>query len=209
MTSTIRVPSLDACAAVYVAAREAFEDDPFDADDLGRHLLEREGPNGVAPHDDALVAHLAFLVGAGALDRREDGRFRAWHPPDAPDDEWREGAAATASALASAVARAPGETEPAETGMAAFRYRGERYVSVSVPSDDLADRIADAMADAPSAAGVGLYAPADAVGPVQHVADRLCDEFPTEEVAVRFEKETSEVVAVDDGLEFRLYLRAV
>ncbi|WP_254544065.1 hypothetical protein [Halomarina pelagica] len=218
MSQTTRIPSLDACAAVYVDVWETFEDDPFDPDDLDRHLLDSGRPDGLEPHGDEVIASLAFLVGAGALSRLGDGRLRACHRPDVPPAEWSEDAAARADALAAAIARAANrdtkmETET-ETETPPFRYRGERYARLPVPPDatveSLDEAVVDAIEDAPDVAGVGLYAPADAVAPVQRVADRLCDESPPDGPSPRFEKETSEVATGDDGdLEFRLYLRAV
>ncbi|MFC6835849.1 hypothetical protein [Halomarina ordinaria] len=193
------LPTLGSCADLYVAVWDEYGGEAFGAAALDRRLAERDGAND-APHGDALGRRLATLVGAGALERLDDGRLRARLPPDAPAEDWHALGAERAGAVHAALTRMAGAGEDDRT----YRHDGERYAPL--PAGEAAERPLVPRAERAlddSVVGVALYAPAEEAAPVQRAADDLCAMD-----APSFTKVTSAVVAGADGdLEFRLYLR--
>ena len=187
---------------LYGAAWTLFRDRPFDAETLGRRLVER-GDHKVVAGSGEPAASLARLVEAGVLESTPEGYRVVVEPNAAADalaaDEPLSTEAARRRVLSSLTASASDES-------GTLVREGERYAVVELGVEESVEAAADRAVAAVDAdhRGVVVTTPGTNADSAQRLADRLIE-------TRSWAKAGSTVVEGDDAadeLVFRLYLDA-
>jgi hypothetical protein len=216
MTSDTDGSRLDDCLDLYLHTWELLGDQAFTPADLAERLVERDRGIEYTTAEGRPERHLHLLVAYGLLGRTVDDRYRIRCAPDEDLETWQKRRAERTEAIYRNVRARRADRSTGDDGSDAelLRRRGATFADVPVDDgvgfDELTERVAAGLENAPRVDGVVLRAPAELTGHVQRLADGLCDR-PTGEDADRpaFEKATADVVGEHkDDLEYRLYLRA-
>lgn len=197
MASANRLPRLETCIDLYLAASDRYGSDSFTAEQLDRD---------VSIPDPRRTLELVIAYGLVVPD---ESAYRIAREPDASADAWESVARDRARLIREAIARRNDDGEATETRV--LTHEANEYVSVFVATSDDLDAIVERIESLPlkDYDGVVLRAPGNDANRIQRFADRFCDSTPSESpLSIPHQKEYSDVTGnAKTELEFQLYLK--
>lgn len=205
-------PAINDCVDLYLHAWDQFGERYFSIEQLIETFSFDEF--GILEKKEEAQRHLDMLVNYGML-KHNDGQYWAQCGPEEDLSTWRE-QVSSPEAIYQLVQQAKRQQnfEPGPDSPEILKYEDESFVSLfadeNTDKSDLITSAADKIDQPPASDGIVIRSPADQLGDIQHVADKLCDAKVMTEAgfSYRFEKVISNIRGEHkDDLEYHLYLR--
>ncbi|MCL9815091.1 hypothetical protein [Natranaeroarchaeum aerophilus] len=217
MSPSRKRPDIERITNRYVDAWENFGYERFSASDLETELLRAKDPEDV-PDESSINQDLYRISMLGVVEWYGDREFKIAISPDENDSDWSEEMQEQTSWVRSEIdSRVEERREPEETESELdndpdiLQHDDQKYLSAFVgPSSDIDGqaRYYQAALSPNKHDGVVLRSYQNVAKSTDELANEITDDEKMDdtECIYRFEAADEQVVEVDDGLEYRVYL---